>query len=426
MHTTLCVNPLVGLTTPRLPSVEDMQKPQSETVLVVIPARGGSKGLPLKNLRPVGGKSLLARGIDAALAAPSVTDVVVSTDHSQIRNEAHAQGARVIDRPAALASDGASSESALGHALGTLESLPAVVVLLQCTSPFINPAHVEAAVRAVLQNEADVCFSVTEDHSFIWSANQGTVHAVGHDAGYRPRRQDRAPQYRETGAFYAMRTSGFRRANHRFFGRLKFQVVPASDAPEVDSPEDLELVCALAARRAGRPPGPPLPGIDVDALVTDFDGVHTNDAALLASDGSESVTVSRSDGLGVARLRRAGVPMLILSTETNTVVATRAAKLGVDVAHGVQDKASRLDAWIAEHGLDPARVAYVGNDVNDVAAMDSVGWPIAVADARPEALAAARIVLQKPGGSGAVREVCERILETPNRPTAARLLVSTP
>ncbi|MDN6201398.1 MAG: acylneuraminate cytidylyltransferase [Micrococcaceae bacterium] len=403
-----------------------MQQPQSENVLVVIPARGGSKGLPLKNLRPVGGTSLLARAIDAALAAPSVTDVVVSTDHSQIRNEAHAQGARVIDRPAALASDGASSESALGHALDTLEHLPDVVVLLQCTSPFINPAHLEAAVASVLQSEADVCFSVTEDHSFIWSTEQGAVTAVGHDAGHRPRRQDRIPQYRETGAFYAMRTTGFRQANHRLFGRLKFQVVPASDAPEVDSPEDLDLVCALAARRAGRASGPPLPGIDVDALVTDFDGVHTNDAALLASDGSESVTVSRSDGMGIARLRRAGRPMLILSTETNPVVATRAAKLGVDVVHGVQDKAGRLRAWIDEHGLDPARVAYVGNDVNDVAAMDSVGWPIAVADARPEALAAARLVLQKPGGPGAVREVCERILETPHRPMAARLLVSTP
>lgn len=403
-----------------------MHKPSNESVLVVIPARGGSQGVPLKNLRYVGGKSLLARGIDTALAAPSVTDVVVSTDHSQLRNEAHAHGARVIDRPAALASDTASSESALGHVLDTLEELPTVVVLLQCTSPFINPAHLEAAVRSVLDGEADVCFSVTEDHSFLWAVEQGAVEAVGHDAAHRPRRQDREPQYRETGAFYAMRTSGFRRANHRFFGRLKFQVVPAADAPEVDSPEDLDLVCALAARRESRPQEAPVAGIDVEALVTDFDGVHTNDQALLAQDGSESVTVSRSDGLGVARLRRAGVPMLILSTETNPVVATRAAKLGVEVMHGVTDKAAKLESWMNEHGLDPARVAYVGNDVNDVAAMDSVGWPIAVADARPEALSAARIVLQKPGGRGAVREVCERILETPHRPTAPRLLVSTP
>ncbi|WP_417220080.1 cytidylyltransferase domain-containing protein [Arthrobacter sp.] len=404
-----------------------MKTTQSPQVLVVIPARGGSKGIPLKNLRPVGGRSLLARGVDAAWAAPSVTDVVVSTDHSQIRNEAHAHGARVIDRPAHLASDAATSESAVQHVLGTLQSPPDVVVLLQCTSPFINPAHLEAAIRAVLDGQADVCFSVAEDHSFLWTAPEGNVVAVGHDAASRPRRQDRAPQYRETGAFYAMRTDGFRTADHRFFGTLKFQVVPAADAPEVDSFDDLALVSAQALRReAGSPPvDDPVQGIDADALVTDFDGVHTNDLALLGQDGSEFVTVSRSDGMGIARLRRAGVPVLILSTETNTVVAARAAKLGVEVLHGVEDKAARLTAWMAERGLDPARVAYVGNDVNDVGAMDSVGWPIAVADARPEALAAARIVLHTPGGHGAVREVCERILASQNRPAASPLLATT-
>lgn len=395
-------------------------------MLVVIPARGGSKGIPLKNLRPVGGRSLLARGVDAAWAAPSVTDVVVSTDHSQIRNEAYAHGARVIDRPAALASDQASSESAVQHALGTLETEPDVVVLLQCTSPFIDPAHLEAAIRAVLDCGADVCFSVTEDHSFLWAAPEGTVEAVGHSAAHRPRRQDRDPQFRETGAFYAMRTAGFRTAGHRFFGTLKFQVVPPADAPEVDSFDDLALVSAQALRRESGPATLPAPGIDADALVTDFDGVHTNDLALVAQDGSEFVTVSRSDGMGVSRLRRAGVPVLILSTETNTVVAARAAKLGVEVIHGVDDKAARLAAWMSERGLDPARVAYVGNDVNDVAAMGSVGWPIAVADARPEALAAARIVLHKPGGQGAVREACERILASQTRPVASQLLATTP
>lgn len=403
-----------------------MKTSQSQNVLVVIPARGGSKGIPLKNLRPVGGRSLLARGVEAALAAPSVTDVVVSTDHSQIRNEAYAHGARVIDRPAVLASDQATSESAVQHVLDTLDTQPSIVVLLQCTSPFINPAHLEAAIRTVLDGGADVSFSVTEDHSFLWSAPWGTVEAVGHDAAHRPRRQDREPQYRETGAFYAMRTAGFRAANHRFFGTLAFQVVPPADAPEVDSAEDLELVSAQARHREAGPARLPSLGIDVDALVTDFDGVHTNDLALVAQDGSEYVTVSRSDGMGVSRLRRAGVPVLILSTETNTVVAARAAKLGVEVIHGVTDKATRLAAWMAEQGLDPARVAYVGNDVNDVAAMDTVGWPIAVADARPEALAAARIVLQKSGGQGAVREVCEHILETQPRPVAPPLLASTP
>ena len=144
--------------------------------------------------------------------------------------------------------------------------------------------------------------------------------------------------------------------------------------------------------------------------MTDFDGVHTDDAAHVDAAGNESVRVLRGDGLGVARLRRAGVPVLILSTETDGVVSARARKLRVECLQAVEDKASALRAWMAERGLDPARVAYVGNDVNDLPALALVGWPVAVADARPEVLAAARVVLRSAGGHGAVREVTDRVL----------------
>ncbi|GER23009.1 transferase [Zafaria cholistanensis] len=396
-----------------------VSKSKKSRVLVVIPARGGSKGIPLKNLRPVAGRSLVARAVDAALCAPSVTDVVVSTDHPGIRAEALRCGAQAVDRPAELSGDLATSESAVLHALDAHRTQagedPEVVVLLQCTSPFIDPADLDAAVTEVLAGGADVCFSVAESHAFLWTVGpDGRVAAVGHDAAHRPRRQDREPQYRETGAFYALRTEGFRRHGHRFFGQLRLHVVPPEHSVEIDSPEDLDLVTALAARREEAAPGGA--GIDVDALVTDFDGVHTDDAVLLSEDGTEHVRVHRGDGMGVARLRRAGVPLLILSTEKNPVVAARGRKLGVEVLQGIDDKASRLAEWISARGLDPERVAFLGNDVNDVGAMATVGWPLAVADARPEARAAARLVLSAKGGHGAVREACERILAAQPQP----------
>jgi N-acylneuraminate cytidylyltransferase len=142
----------------------------------------------------------------------------------------------------------------------------------------------------------------------------------------------------------------------------------------------------------------------------DFDGVHTDDRVHVDQNGVESVTVSRSDGMGVGLLRTAGLPMLILSKERNPVVAARAAKLGIDVRHGIDDKLPELRRWCDEQGVDIARVAYVGNDVNDVACMNAAGWPIAVADAHSEALSAARVVLKSRGGHGAVREVCDGIL----------------
>ncbi|GAB3652552.1 N-acylneuraminate cytidylyltransferase [Actinocorallia lasiicapitis] len=370
----------------------------------VIPARGGSKGVPGKNLARVGGLPLVARAVRAAL--PAVDEVVVSTDDPEIAAVARSAGARVVVRPDSLSGDTATSESALLHALSELETEPEITVFVQCTSPFISSDDLREAVRRVADDEADVVFAALESHEFQWAHADGQVFGVGHSAAFRPRRQDRAPHYRETGAFYVMRTEGLIEHGHRFFGRIAVQPVPALHATEVDTPEELDLVRAIA--RLVDAPEP----LDVDALVTDFDGVHTDDHAHLGQDGAESVTVSREDGMGISLLKKAGVPVLILSTEVNPVVRARADKLGVPVLHGIADKAAVLEKWLHDAGWDPARVAYVGNDVNDLGCLNLVGWPIAVPQAHPQVLAAARIVLTRPGGSGAVREVCELILQS--------------
>lgn len=375
-------------------------------VVVVIPARGGSKGIPGKNLARVGGRPLVVRAVQAALAASLVDTVIVSTDDSDIAAAARAAGARVVVRPDELSGDTASSESALLHTLTQLETRPEVTVLVQCTSPFIGAEQLDAAVQRVLDGPEDVVFSALESHEFQWAESNGAVFGVGHSATFRPRRQDRAPHFRETGAFYVMRTAGLVESGHRFFGQIGIQPVPLAHATEVDSLDDLALVQALAAI-VDRPEP-----LDVDALVTDFDGVHTDDRAQLSQDGTESVVVSRSDGMGISLLKKANIPVLILSTEVNPVVRARADKLGVPVLHGIADKAAVLEKWLHDAGWDPARVAYVGNDVNDLGCLALVGWPIATPDAHPSVLAAARLVLTRHGGDGAIREVCDLILQT--------------
>jgi N-acylneuraminate cytidylyltransferase len=376
-------------------------------VVCVIPARGGSKGVPGKNLARVGGRPLVVRAVASALAAESVDEVLVSTDDAEIASAARSAGARVVVRPEDISGDTASSESALLHALEGLD--PEVTVFVQCTSPFIDPADLDLAVEQVLSGACDVVFSALETHEFQWALADGQAFGVGHSAGFRPRRQDRAPHFRETGAFYVMRTEGLRKAGHRFFGRIGVQPVPLAHAVEVDSAADLELVRAVA--RVADVPEP----IDVDAVVMDFDGVHTDDRAHLSQDGVESVVVSRSDGMGVALLRAAGVSALILSTEVNPVVRARADKLGIPVLHGVADKAAVLEKWLHDAGWDPARVAYVGNDVNDLGCLALVGWPIAVPDSHPAVLAAARVVLTRSGGDGAVRELCDLVIASKER-----------
>lgn len=382
--------------------------PSTVRTVAIIPARGGSKGVPGKNVARVGGIPLVARAVRAALASAAIDLVVVSTDDDAIAAAARAAGARVIDRPAEISGDQASSESALLHALDTLAAegiTPRVTAFLQATSPFIPADALREAVGIVRDDRADSAFSARESYEFVWRRDAaGAASAFGHDAAHRPRRQDRDPHYVETGAFYVFTTDGFREARHRFFGRTEIVEVPEETAIEIDDPAQLRTAQTLA--HLLEPPAP----LAARVVVTDFDGVHTDDTAWVDAAGTEHVRVSRSDGMGVALLRRAGVPVLILSTEQNAVVRARADKLQVEVIHGVDDKAAVLQRWAAERGVDLAETAYLGNDVNDLPAMALVGWPVAVADARPEVLAAARFVLTRTGGAGAVRELADRVL----------------
>ena len=383
-------------------------------VVAVIPARGGSKGVPGKNLRRVGGIPLIGRAVAAARGVPAIDRVMVSTDDDEIAAVAREWGAEIVDRPAALAGDEASSESALLHALDTLRVRgveTGILVFLQATSPFIDPADLDDAIGRVASGAADVVFSAVESWGFVWRHGADGMTGINHDPAHRPRRQDRQPEYLETGAFYVLDAAGFRVAKHRFFGSVGVALVEERHALEIDTAEQLRIANAIA------PLVSPVAALDVDALVTDFDGVHTDDSVIIGQDGSEYVRVDRGDGMGIGLLRRAGVATLILSTETNPVVGARAAKLGVDVRQGLSDKAAVLRAWAAERHLDLDRVAYLGNDVNDLACLDAVGWPLAVPDAHPRVLAAARVVLGSAGGRGAVREAAERILAARERAT---------
>ncbi|MEU2872442.1 acylneuraminate cytidylyltransferase [Streptomyces olivoreticuli] len=461
-------------------------------VLAVIPARGGSKGVPAKNLAAVGGVPLVARAVRECRAARLVTDVVVSTDDPGIAAVARGAGAVVVQRPPAIAGDTASSEAAVLHAMDAYEEMYGreigTVLLVQCTSPFLTAADVDGVAAAVVEQGADTALTVAPFHGFVWreegdfspapplpetggkppgprtpdgldfvdpvgattqpvrrlrtlpqgahaaggdgAADGGPGHAatvsgrggageetsapaggrgVNHDKAHRPRRQDRPQDLLETGAAYAMRADRFRAERHRFFGRTELVRTDPARVLEIDDPHDLARARALAPLLDG--PTAALPAReDVDAVVMDFDGTQTDDRVLIDADGREIVAVHRGDGLGVAALRRAGLALLILSTEANPVVAARGRKLDVPVLHGIDRKDLALKQWCDERGVAPERVLYVGNDVNDLPCFGLVGWPVAVGNAHDAVRGAARAVTTAPGGSGALREIASWIL----------------
>ncbi|ARU17041.1 acylneuraminate cytidylyltransferase [Croceicoccus marinus] len=390
-------------------------------ILAIIPARGGSKGIPRKNVLPLAGKPLIAHNIAAALASRRVTRVVVSTDDEEIAATARAHGAEVVMRPDALAGDVARSEDALLHVLDTLEDAegyrPDAIAFLQCTSPLTAPDDIDGTLAALDEQNADSALAVVPFHYFLWSrGDDGSAEGINHDKSFRLMRQQRTPEFVETGAVYAMRTDGFRQAKFRFFGKTAMHEIPVEHWQEIDEPADFRIAEERMARLArarpvvdGRPEADALPA-RIAALVMDFDGVLTDDRVFVSSAGEESVACSRSDGMGIELLRKAGLAMTVISKEQNAVVAARCRKLKLECSHGIDTKLPLFLHWLEERGIAPADAVYIGNDVNDLPCMEAAGCAVAPADAHPKARAAARIVLNANGGRGAIRELADMLI----------------
>ena len=382
----------------------------TNSAIAIIPARGGSKGIPNKNLQTVGGVTLIARTIAACLKSESINTVYVSTDSDDIAAVALNNGALVIRRPVDISGDTASSESALLHALNEIErtaSLPKNVLFAQCTSPFISHTDVDGIIG--LLNDHDCALTVTHNHTFIWRRdNAGNAIGINHNSAIRLPRQQLDPEFKETGALYAMNIDQFRKSGHRFFGRIGMYEVPADRSMEIDEPGDLRLANTLEIQEKSVPNRESLKSIK--AIVFDFDGVMTDDQVYITETGEEMVMASRSDGMGISALKNAGLKLLILSKERNPVVARRAEKLQIEVIQACDNKLEALTEWLSKNQLPLSQCAYVGNDINDLQCMQAVKLAIAPIDAHPQATQAAHWRLTRAGGKGAIRELSDAII----------------
>lgn len=379
-------------------------------ILAIIPARGGSQGIPCKNIKPVAGKPLLAYTIEHALASKQVTRIIVSTDSDDIQQVAGEYGADVVPRPAELSGNEASSESALIHAIDYLAEhegyQPDLIVFLQATSPIRGPGDIDNAISKLREDNADSLLSVTETHRFLWRQQDQQAQPVNYDFANRPRRQDKPQEYQENGSIYVFKPWVLRELGNRLGGKVTLYEMDYWSSFEIDTLEDLALVEWIMIHHRKRPLLPIKPAM----VVFDFDGVFTDNRAITFGDGTEAVVVNRSDGYGISLMHKAGISMVVLSSEKNPVLLARTGKLNLPTYHGIDDKLSQLKTLLYEHGIDPSDVLYVGNDLNDRECMTYVGCSVAPADAHDEIKAVATLVLSSKGGNGAVRELCDLIL----------------
>lgn len=218
-------------------------------VIAIIPARGGSKGIPGKNIVPLAGKPLIAWSIEAARGAGLVDSVFVSTDSSEIAKVSLEYGAEIINRPAELAGDIASSETALLHAIDTVEKTGGIpvdlVVFLQATSPVRDGTDIDNAIRQYRVTGADSLFSCTtvEDY-FMWEKDGDTYRSINYDYHNRKMRQNIEPRYVENGSIYVFTPELIRRENNRLGGRIAIYEMPFWKSFQVDEVEDLDI-CAF-------------------------------------------------------------------------------------------------------------------------------------------------------------------------------------
>ncbi|MBU2456287.1 MAG: acylneuraminate cytidylyltransferase [Proteobacteria bacterium] len=399
-------------------------------VLAIIQARGNSKGVPRKNLRMLGGHPLIAYSIASGLAAETVTRLIISTDDEEIVDVSRQYGAEVpFLRPSALATDDAPDFPLFEHALQWLDTnegyRPQVIIQLRPTTPFRPRGLIDEAIRLLLEDpEADCVRGVTKS-----TQNPYKMWRIEKDGylvpllesefpePYNMPRQELPPTYWQTGHIDVIRYETIMNKHSLTGNRVRPILVDRSYCIDIDTPYDFDLANWILKQGF----------LDIDfpqtrskrswpqtvaLLVFDFDGVFTDNRVWLTEDGRETVACHRGDGMGVRLLRRQGIKIAVLSTESNPVVTTRCQKLDLPCYQALEDKAAVLSSLAQKEQADLKDMIYVGNDVNDLECMRLAGYAVAVADAHPTVLAQADLVLQNRGGYGAVRELCDLIIKS--------------
>jgi len=399
-------------------------------ILALIPARGGSKGIPRKNIRDFAGYPLVAWSIAAGLKSELITRVIVSTDDEKIAAVAREYGAETpFLRPEEFAQDNTTDLPVFEHALEWLRAnenyVPDVVVQLRPTSPIRPRGLVDDAIRTLLAHEEADCVrgvvTAGQNPHKMWRLPEGEhgpmqnlLDVEGIAEPYNAPRQSLPPVYWQTGHIDAIRTTSILQKKSLTGDIIYPIIIDSRYTVDIDNLQDwaryehLVMTGGLDYVSPGRPRRP-MPE-KIELLVMDFDGVLTDNRVWVNQDGVEEVAANRSDSYGLGLLRRAGVETLVISKEVNPVVAARCNKMKVPYLQGIDDKETALQTHLAENGIETANVVFVGNDVNDLPAFHVAGWSVAVADALPEVVREADYVLSKPGGHGAIRELCDLIL----------------
>ncbi|WP_292891613.1 acylneuraminate cytidylyltransferase [Nonlabens sp.] len=379
-----------------------------------IPLRAGSNSIPGKNKKKLLGRPLFCWVLGEAIAS-HLDEVYVFTDDldilSFIEKEYHWTDKVIgVKRSASSATDTASTESGILEFIDGLTSNFDVFCLLQATSPFTTAIDINTCIEAVAHGKNyDSALTVVKTHRFTWHAD-GTP--MNYDIFNRPRRQDFEGLLIENGACYVTTYSALRESNNRISGNIATITMPEDSLTEIDSLTDWNIVEELLAARLKSKKQ----SERITHLILDVDGVFTDGCIYYGADGEMMKKFDMRDGMGLEILRQYGVEVMVMTSEDSQIVASRMNKLKIDqVFLGVKDKYSLLSRIVADKNLSFSQIAYMGDDVNDLANMCAAGWSFTPANATQLIKIHADVRLQNNSGEGAIREATEFIIKYNNR-----------
>lgn len=383
-------------------------------VIAFIPVRGGSKSIPLKNIKLFCGKPLVYWTIASLQYVQQVDEIIIATDCDLIEETVRSfqfSKVRVYRRLPENACDTASTESVMLEYINNRKLNPnAIFVLVQATSPLTETIHFEEALSVYATGKYDSMLTCVQNYRFFWNED-GT--SKNYDYRNRPRRQNFAGELMENGAFYINTVYNISLFKNRLSGKIGIYVMPDYTATEIDEPDDwgiLEnLMYKYVLNRKGNL------NKKIKLLLSDVDGVLTDAGMYYSENGEEIKKFNTRDGMAFQLLRKAGIKTGLITSETTNIVENRARKLMIDYLYQGKREGGKLSAAkeiCQKENIALDEVAYIGDDINCFELLSNVGLKACPSDAHYSIKQIPGIViLNNIGGAGVVRELVDRILQ---------------
>ena len=383
-----------------------------------IPVRGGSKSIPLKNIKMLCGNPLVYWSIKAACGCKYIDKVFVATDSDVIRETINSykfgkdsklfSKVEIIGRSMESATDTATTEYAMLEFAENYEFDN--ITLIQATSPLLTSDDLERGFEIFVEEGTDSVLSVVSQKRFHWNTDlNGFAQPTNYDVFNRPRRQEFNGYLVENGAFYITSRIALINSGNRVSGNIRVVEMSEDTFFEIDEPSDWIIIEALMKKRQVHKLDKK---VEIKMVLTDCDGCLTDSGMYYSEKGDELKKFNTRDGIGFSLLREKGIITGIITGESVELNRRRAEKLKLDILEaGCKDKASVVKKICKERKIELENVVYIGDDINDIEVIEMVGIGCCPADAMPQVKEVAKVVTNCKGGEGVIREIAERILE---------------